>query len=83
MLESADDCLLGFGGCSGAAQASDGEASASIAVIQTSMERLGQLKEEVLASWNERNVKLEVYVQWKAWERDSHEVSGSWTSWHP
>ena len=38
------------------------------------MVRLNQLKEEVLTLWNDQNVKLEMYIQWKAWERDALEV---------
>lgn len=38
------------------------------------MERLNQLKEEVLAFWADQNMKLELYIRWKAWERDALEV---------
>lgn len=56
-------------------QSAESDATGSFNVIETSMERLNQLKEEVLTLWNDQNVKLELYIQWKMWERDSLEVS--------
>lgn len=38
------------------------------------MEGLNQLNEEVLAFWKDQNIKLEMYIQWKIWERDAVEV---------
>jgi hypothetical protein len=55
-------------------QTAESDTTGSFAVIDTSMVRLNQLKEEVLTLWNDQNVKLEMYIQWKAWERDALEV---------
>lgn len=38
------------------------------------MERLNQLNEEVLTLWKDESMKLEMYIQWKMWERDALEV---------
>ena len=61
--------------CSSIGQDAEGDTTGSFSVIQSSMERLNELKEEVLTSWNDHNIRLELYVQWKVWDRDSHEVS--------
>ena len=60
---------------SGVGQTAESDTTGSFAVIDASMVRLNQLKEEVLTLWNDQNVKLEMYIQWKAWERDALEVS--------
>ena len=74
---SSSNLSLSFSGStynSGIGQSAESDATGSFAVIETSMERLNQLKEEVLTVWNDQNTKLELYIQWKMWERDSLEV---------
>lgn len=56
-------------------QSGESDSTGSFNMIETSMERLNQLKEEVLGIWNDQNMKLELYIQWKVWERDALEVS--------
>lgn len=55
-------------------QTAENDTTGSFSVIETSMERLNQLNEEVLAFWKDQNIKLEMYIQWKIWERDAVEV---------
>lgn len=55
-------------------QTAESDTTGSFSVIETSMERLNQLNEEVLTLWKDQNMKLEMYVQWKIWERDALEV---------
>lgn len=55
-------------------QTAENDTTGSFSVIETSMERLNQLNEEVLTFWKDQNIKLEMYIQWKIWERDAVEV---------
>ncbi|KAI9551891.1 hypothetical protein GHT06_022227 [Daphnia sinensis] len=62
-------------------QTAENDTTGSFSVIETSMERLNQLNEEVLAFWKDQNIKLEMYIQWKIWERDAVEVSSQLEMW--
>lgn len=55
-------------------QTAENDTTGSFSVIESSMERLNQLNEEVLTFWKDQNIKLEMYIQWKHWERDAVEV---------
>ena len=58
-------------------QTAENDTTGSFSVIETSMERLNQLNEEVLTHWKDQNMKLEMYIQLKIWERDALEVTYS------